>query len=82
MSSGQRQRCAISSALIRRWEVLLIDEPERHLDQDVVPFVASLLGECTKRGAVLIASHDESLVSVPNTQYYRLGYERLPLARP
>ncbi|MGL5827360.1 MAG: ABC transporter ATP-binding protein [Nocardioides sp.] len=73
LSSGQRQRCALTSASFREWSVLLVDEPERHLDREVVPAVAALLADLASRGAVLVATHDETLASLPNTRRHHLA---------
>lgn len=77
LSSGQRQRCALVSALVRPWEVLLIDEPERHLDVDTVPALGELILRLAGRGAVLIASHDPVLTDLPGVRRLVLDAGRL-----
>lgn len=77
MSSGQRQRCALASAVVRPWTLLLLDEPERHLDADALPLVADLLQHlATQRetaGAVLVASHALALTVGPAVRHLRLA---------
>lgn len=58
LSAGQRQRCALLSAAVRPWRVLLLDEPERHLSAEVLPAVGKLLEELAGVDrAVLAATH-------------------------
>jgi ABC-2 type transport system ATP-binding protein len=69
LSSGQRQRCALVSAAIRPWKVLLLDEPERHLDRAGVAALGELLQDWLHRGAILVASHDDRLTSLPGARH-------------
>ncbi|WP_432995338.1 ABC transporter ATP-binding protein [Dactylosporangium sp. CA-233914] len=62
LSSGQRQRLALAMVLDRPSRLLLLDEPERHLDQEGRASVAALLDEYLGRGgAALLASHDPTV---------------------
>jgi ABC-2 type transport system ATP-binding protein len=62
LSSGQRQRLTLAMAFARPSRVLLLDEPERHLDaagrQTVIDLVRTYLD---RDGAALIATHDPDL---------------------
>lgn len=62
LSSGQRQRVVLATAAVRPWEVLLLDEPERHLDREATArlggWVRALVGEDR---AALVATHDRGL---------------------
>ncbi|MCD5420548.1 ABC transporter ATP-binding protein [Rhodococcus pyridinivorans] len=62
-SSGQRRRLAMASALVRPRRLLVLDEPEQHLDHAGRRWLASTL-EAEKRagGTVLMVSHDVALV--------------------
>ena len=62
-SSGQRRRLALASALVRPRRLLVLDEPEQHLDDAGRRWLASTL-EAEKRagGTVLMVSHDAALV--------------------
>jgi ABC-type multidrug transport system ATPase subunit len=63
LSSGQRQRLMLATALCRPSKVLMLDEPEQRLDTDIRPILAELLAERVKAGAaLLLASHDKTLV--------------------
>ena len=56
LSGGERRRAGIASALIQPSDVLLIDEPTNHIDNETV----SLLEEQLKkyRGAIVMVTHD------------------------
>jgi ABC-type multidrug transport system ATPase subunit len=59
LSSGQRQRLALAMTFARASEVLLLDEPERHLDTEGRAAVAHLLGRYVAGGGTaLVATHD------------------------
>jgi ABC-type multidrug transport system ATPase subunit len=64
LSSGQRQRLALAMVLVRPSRLLLLDEPERHLDQDGRVVVAELIDDYLARsGAALLASHDPTVTA-------------------
>ncbi|WP_405613537.1 ATP-binding cassette domain-containing protein [Streptomyces sp. NBC_01508] len=63
ISSGQFQLFSLALTLVRPADVVLLDEPERHLDSDRVELVATLLTERAKEGtAFLVATHEAALV--------------------
>lgn len=73
LSSGQRQRAALAVAVVRPWRVLLLDEPERHLDDEGVDMVARLVRELAGDGrTVAIATHSTVLRALPDAQVLRL----------
>jgi ABC-type multidrug transport system ATPase subunit len=64
LSSGQRQRLALAMVLDRPSRLLLLDEPERHLDREGRETVAALIDEYLGRGgAALLASHDPTVTA-------------------
>ena len=74
LSSGQRQRLALAMVLDRPSRLLLLDEPERHLDQDGRGVVATLIEEYLGRGgAALLASHDPTVTA--GCAIIELGYD-------
>jgi ABC-2 type transport system ATP-binding protein len=62
LSSGQRQRLALAMTFARPSELLLLDEPERHLDAAGRGTVAALIGGYVGAGGTaLVATHDPIL---------------------
>lgn len=65
LSGGEKQRCSVARALIRKPKLLLCDEPTGNLDADSATEVAKLLFEVHKQdGAVLIVvTHSPELAA-------------------
>ncbi len=62
LSSGQRQRLALAMVFARPSRLLLLDEPERHLDTAGRGAVADLLRDYVRRGgAAMVATHDTTV---------------------
>ncbi|GAA1806575.1 ABC transporter ATP-binding protein [Nesterenkonia flava] len=63
LSSGQLQLFALALTLSRPFEVLLLDEPERHLDAERVVALLDVLDEHLDRGALIItATHRQEII--------------------
>jgi ABC-2 type transport system ATP-binding protein len=63
LSSGQRRRLALATALVRPRKLLVLDEPEQRLDTAGISWLADRLVAEKKSGtAILFASHDQALV--------------------
>jgi len=63
LSSGQRRRLALAAAFVRPARLLVLDEPERRLDNDARRALAERVAARRDRGlAVLFASHDVDFV--------------------
>ncbi len=56
LSGGQRKRVALASALIVPSQLLIMDEPTNHIDNDSVAWLESFLQK--RRGALLLITHD------------------------
>ena len=60
LSGGQRKLAALAACLARRPQVLMLDEPEAHLDMRRRDQLERIVGEFD--GAVLMVSHDRHLL--------------------
>ncbi|OPX45631.1 putative ABC transporter ATP-binding proteinc [Ruminiclostridium hungatei] len=56
LSGGQRKRVAMAGALINPTELLVLDEPTNHIDNDSVDWLEKYLN--ARRGALLMVTHD------------------------
>ncbi|MGL5512915.1 MAG: ABC-F family ATP-binding cassette domain-containing protein, partial [Sporomusa sp.] len=56
LSGGQRKRVALAGALINSADLLILDEPTNHIDNDTVAWLEQYLHK--RKGALLIITHD------------------------
>lgn len=56
LSGGQRKRVAMAGALICPTDLLILDEPTNHIDNDTVVWLEKHLG--SSKGALLMVTHD------------------------
>jgi ATP-binding cassette subfamily F protein uup len=56
LSGGQRKRVALASALINPADLLILDEPTNHIDNDTVAWLEEYLAR--RKGALLMITHD------------------------
>jgi ATP-binding cassette subfamily F protein 3 len=70
LSGGQRKLVALAACLARRPDVLLLDEPEAHLDMARRERLGNLLDEFD--GAVVMISHDRHLLDSAVSQIAEL----------
>ena len=56
LSGGEKKRVAIASALINPCEILILDEPTNHIDNDTIIWLEKYLQKYT--GAILMVTHD------------------------
>jgi len=77
LSGGQRKLVGLASCLIRQPDLLLLDEPETHLDADRREQLEELLASFP--GAVVIVSHDRYLLDDSVSQIAELDGGRVTL---
>jgi len=56
LSGGQKKRVAMATSLIAPCDLLILDEPTNHIDNDTVAWLEKYLKE--RRGALLMVTHD------------------------
>lgn len=56
LSGGQRKRVALAAALITPADLLILDEPTNHIDNDTVAWLEQYLAK--RKGALLMITHD------------------------
>jgi len=70
LSGGQRQRIAVARALLRRPQLLILDEPTHHLDKAGVHELMGNLKGLEQAPSILIISHDVDIVDAADQFYY------------
>lgn len=66
LSGGQRKRVALAGALIRPSDILILDEPTNHIDNDTIDFLEDHLKSI--RTALIMVTHDRYFLDrVTNT---------------
>src|SRR5699024_3410930 len=76
LSSGQAQRFALASAMVRPWELLLADEPEQRLDDAGRQWLGDwLAGHAATGRSVLMACHDPDVVAGSGARVVTLAGE-------
>jgi ATPase components of ABC transporters with duplicated ATPase domains len=56
LSGGQRKRVALAAALINPVDLLILDEPTNHIDNQTIAWLEQYLKE--RKGALLMVTHD------------------------
>ena len=56
LSGGQKKRVALASALINPTDILILDEPTNHIDNDTVDWLEQYLNK--RKGALVMITHD------------------------
>lgn len=70
LSGGQWQRTLIARALVSNPDVLILDEPDTHLDREGKAFLQKVLEAEAERRAIVVVSHDHDFL--PQTANLRL----------
>ncbi|MFK4344034.1 MULTISPECIES: ABC-F family ATP-binding cassette domain-containing protein [unclassified Paenibacillus] len=75
LSGGQRKRVALAAALIQPCELLILDEPTNHIDNESVEWLEQYLQK--RRGALLMITHDRYFLDRVATVMLELDHGRL-----
>ncbi|WP_051223027.1 ABC-F family ATP-binding cassette domain-containing protein [Conexibacter woesei] len=75
LSGGERKLVALAACLVRKPDLLLLDEPEAHLDMARRGLLEELVAEV--EGAVVVVSHDRYLLDEVVTQIAELEHGRV-----
>lgn len=70
LSGGERQRVVVARAMINEPEVIFADEPTAALDHANGRTVIELLSRYRDRGAVIVVTHDSSMVAEADCVYH------------
>ena len=62
ISSGERQRLSIARALLRKPQLLVLDEPTNNLDEASESALFEILEKLSKETTLLVVSHDQRLL--------------------
>lgn len=73
LSGGETARLILASLMVNRFNTLILDEPNNHLDLESVSALAFGLQDF--KGTVIVASHDRDLISTVATRIIALEEE-------
>ena len=62
LSGGQRQRLAVARTLLAGAQVIILDEPTAHLDEELATSLMDDLREILHDKAVVVVTHDHTLI--------------------
>lgn len=83
LSSGQRRRFLLASALVRPRDLLVLDEPEQRLDTAMrLRLGDTLRAEAAAGTAVLFATHDDRLLAATGARALHLADDGAVLLAP
>lgn len=75
LSGGQRKRVALASALVNPADLLIMDEPTNHIDNDMVTWLEQYLQ--AYKGALLMVTHDRYFLDRVATRIIELDKGQL-----
>lgn len=79
LSRGQARRVMIARALVRDAKLIVLDEPEAHLDAESVAELDALLRKLARHRRIIAAVHNEGVTSFAQ-HVLRLGEGQTPLS--
>ena len=72
LSGGMKQRVAFARAVLKKSPILLLDEPTKELDQNVINTMIEIIRDESGRRLVIVVTHDEFFNDIENAQIIRL----------
>ncbi|MBP1765685.1 MAG: ettA [Firmicutes bacterium] len=75
LSGGQKKRVALASALINPSDLLILDEPTNHIDNDTVAWLEDFIAK--RKGALLMVTHDRYFLDRVATRIIELEQGQL-----
>ncbi|WP_019850795.1 ABC-F family ATP-binding cassette domain-containing protein [Desulfitobacterium sp. PCE1] len=75
LSGGQRKRVALAGALIQPSNVLILDEPTNHIDNEMVDWLENYLNKL--KGALLMVTHDRYFLDRVANRIFELDRGKL-----
>jgi len=72
LSGGQRRRVALAAALAGQADVLILDEPDAHLDEEQLTNLTNMLIDRSATTTIVVATHDLRWISEIATRAIRL----------
>jgi ABC-2 type transport system ATP-binding protein len=77
LSGGERRRVALGAALCGDAELLVLDEPDAHLDRDQMEHLGQGIRRRAPTATIVVATHDEAWASTVADRTIRLTDGRL-----
>ena len=75
LSGGQRKRVAMAASLVRESNLLILDEPTNHMDNDVIEWLEGYLK--AYKGAIFMITHDRYFLDRVTNQIVELEKGKL-----
>lgn len=75
LSGGQKKRVAIASALVNPSEILILDEPTNHIDNETAAWLEQRLK--AYRGAIVVITHDRYFLNRVTNRICELDHAKL-----
>ena len=75
LSGGEKSRAKLAKALLKQPDVLLLDEPDNHLDVSTIQWLEEFISDY--RGTVIIVSHDRYLLDKVANKTLELEFGKL-----
>ncbi len=72
LSGGMKQRVSFARALLKDSPILLLDEPTKELNRELIETMAEILCDEAKKRLVIVVTHDEMIKNTAGSQIIAL----------